>query len=88
MASGRGIGRGRGHRRDFVGERGSFEGDRGSSGARLSISDKGPRLCKRCEKTNITEKYWEKFGHPEWAQLVNTDTILSLMIVHMLLSPQ
>ena len=77
MASGCGRGPDRDRGCDFVGERGSFEGDRDSSGARLSISDKGPMLCKRCEKTNITEKYWEKSGRPEWAQLVNTDTILS-----------
>jgi len=48
---------------------------------------KGPGYVSAA-KRNITEKYWEKFGRPEWAQLVNTDTVLSLMIVHMLLSPQ
>jgi len=45
MTSGRGRGRGRGRKRHFVEERGSF-GGHGSFGARLTVSDKGPRLCK------------------------------------------
>ena len=72
MASGRGSGRGRG--RDFVGGRGSFGGGRGSYSGRQTVGDKGFRKCKHCGRNNISEKYWEKFDRPEWAQLVDTDT--------------
>jgi len=42
MTSGRGRGRGRGRWHDFVGGHGLFGGGRRSSGARLTVSDKGP----------------------------------------------
>jgi len=43
-------------------------------GAKLAVSDKWSRLCKHCGRTNHTsEECWEKFGYPEWAQLVDID---------------
>jgi len=42
MAPGHGRGRGSGCRCDFVGGHGLFGEDRGSSGARVTVSDKGP----------------------------------------------
>jgi len=75
MASGRGRGRGREH--DFIGGRDLFGGHRGSYGGRQTVGDKGLRQCKHCGRNNhISEKCWEKFGRPEWAQLVDTDTPL------------
>jgi len=60
--------KGRGRERDFMGGSGSFGGGRGFSGARVTVSDKRPRLCKRRERTNHTSaKCWEKFSRPEWA---------------------
>jgi len=45
MASGCGRGPDRDRGRDFVGERGSFGGYRGSHGGRQTVGDKGPRQC-------------------------------------------
>ena len=79
MASGRGRGRGRDRGRDFVGGDGSFGGGCGSSGTKLTISDKRSRLCKHYGRTNhISDKCWEKFDSPEWAQLVDINTPLWL----------
>jgi len=40
--------------------------------------------CKHYRRNNhISEKCWEKFGHPKWAQLVDTDTP-PLVILHAL----
>jgi len=37
--------------------------------------DKGPRQRKHCGRNNhISEKCWEKFGHSECVQLVDTDS--------------
>ena len=66
--------RGRGH--DFGRRgRGFVGGGRGSYGGRQSASEKGPRQCRHCGRSNhIFEKCWEKFGRPEWAQLFESDS--------------
>ena len=66
--------RGRGRGRDFGGrERGSVRG-RGSYGGKQNASEKGPRQCRHCRRSNhISEKCWEKLGQPEWAQLSESD---------------
>jgi len=57
--------RGRGRGRDFGG-RGFLRGGRSSYDGRQSGFKKGPRQCRHCERNNhISEKRWEKFGHPE-----------------------
>jgi len=88
MASGHGRGRGRDRERDFMGGRGSFGVDHGSSGAKLIVSDKGSRLCKHCGMTNHTsEKCWEKF-YPLSGYNSLILILLSLVIVPMPLSLQ
>jgi len=68
VVSGRGRGRGLG--RDFVG-RGSFGGGCGLMVVdRLLVIRGSGNICN----DHISEKCWEKFGHSEWAQLVDTDT--------------
>ena len=80
IVSGRDGGRGRDHE---FGGRDSFEGDCGSYGGRHNIIDKGPRQCKHCRKNNyISEKCYEKFGHPEWGQLADADTFALGDIAH------
>jgi len=60
---GRGGGRGRGD----LGGCGSFGAGRNVPVERLNASNKGPRHCKHCGQNNhIFEKYWTKFGRPEW----------------------
>jgi len=73
MVSGRG--RHRRHRGHDFGERGSLGGGRDSYGGRQNGFDKGPHQCRHCEGNNhISEKCWEKFGHPEWVELVDSDS--------------
>ncbi|XP_020266951.1 uncharacterized protein LOC109842493 [Asparagus officinalis] len=65
--SGRGRGHGRGHGRDSEGGCGSF-------GGRPCESDKRSRQYGHCGRTNhISEKCWEKFGRPQWAQISQAD---------------
>ena len=72
MYSGHGIGRGHDH--DSGGGCGSFGSGRSFTGGRYSTPDKGPRHCKHCGQSNhISEKCWEKFGRPEWAQLADSN---------------
>ena len=36
------------------------------------------RQCKHCGRNNhISTKCWEKFGHLEWTQLVDTDSLFA-----------
>ncbi|XP_020260332.1 uncharacterized protein LOC109836748 isoform X2 [Asparagus officinalis] len=68
MFSNRGKGRGRGRGRDSGGGRGSFGGRQGES-------DKGSRQCGHYGRINhISEKCWEKFGRPQWAQVADTES--------------
>ncbi|XP_020261846.1 uncharacterized protein LOC109837879 [Asparagus officinalis] len=68
MFSSRGRGRGRGRGRDSVGGRGSFSGRQGDS-------DRGSHQCGHCGRTNhISEKCWEKFGRPQWAQVADAES--------------
>jgi len=40
-----------------------------------SVSEKGPQQCRHYERSNhISEKCWEKFGCPEWAQLSDSSS--------------
>jgi len=71
--NGRSRSRGRGH--DFGGRRGPFGGNCGSNDGKQTRGDKKSKQCKHCKRNNhISEKGWEKFGHPEWAQLADADT--------------
>ena len=65
MISERGRGRSRG--RNFGGRGRGFVGDgRGSYRGRQSASEKEPRQCNHCGRSNhISEKCWEKFRRPE-----------------------
>ena len=82
-------GRGHSHDRNRVFGRGygTFGGDRDSYDGRQTIGDKRSRQCKYYGRNNyISEKYWEKFGRPEWAQLADADSLaLSDLLVFMLL---
>jgi len=52
------------------------------------LAIRGPRQCKHCARNNhISEKCWEKFGCPEWAQLVML-ILLPLVILSMFVLPQ
>ncbi|XP_020258205.1 uncharacterized protein LOC109834580 [Asparagus officinalis] len=65
---GKGRGRGRDRGRDSGGGRGFFGGRQGES-------DKDSRQCGHCGRTNhISEKCWEKFGCPQWAQVADTES--------------
>jgi len=69
----RGCGRDYGHDRKFGG-RGSFRAGHIFTDGNQSTPDKGHRHCKHCRRSNhVSEKCWEKFGRPEWAQLVDFD---------------
>ena len=61
----------RGRDRHFGGRGCGFVGGgRESYRGRQSASEKGPRQCRHYGRSNhISEKCWEKFGRPEWAQL-------------------
>ena len=66
--------RGRGSGRDFGG-RGFIRGGRGSYESRERASEKDHRQCRHCGCNNhISEKCWEKFGRPEWAQLSDSSS--------------
>ena len=61
------CGRNRGCGRNFGGRgRGSVGGGRSFYEGRQSASEKGPRQCRHCERSNhVSRKCWEKFGRPE-----------------------
>jgi len=76
MYSGHGRGRDSGRDRDFGGH-GSFGAERCFTGSRQSAPDKKPRHCTHCGWSNhISEKCWEKFDRPEWAQLADSDILV------------
>ena len=53
----------------------SLEVDVDSYDGRRGVFDKGLSKCKHCGRSNhVLEKFWEKVGWPEWAQLVDADT--------------
>jgi len=66
-----GRGRVRGRNCDFGGRgHGSLEVDVESA------SEKGPWQCRHCGRNNhISEKCWEKFGRPEWAQFSDSGSL-------------
>ncbi|XP_020255709.1 uncharacterized protein LOC109832716 [Asparagus officinalis] len=67
----RGRDRGHGRGRDSVGGRGSFS-------RRHDNSDRGSRQCGHYGRTNhISEKCWEKFGRPQWAQVADAESTRS-----------
>ncbi|KAL0386536.1 UNVERIFIED_CONTAM: hypothetical protein Slati_4545400 [Sesamum latifolium] len=61
--------------------RGSSRGrsSRGGRGRDSHIS-RGPRYCEHCGKTyHISEKCWNKFGKPEWANALSSEPNVSVL---------